>query len=363
MKQVCIILILNTLLLQMSCSQSTETFQIEKLTPPKEKLDQISLESFIKYSDVNLEKHSALPDSLIYFGENPFLSGIVTAYQDHRPFTLSPDMIWLLISQGFARHISFNPEKYRDMIVHFDGKQDLKIEARDYITLGDTNSQWEKVFPQFVDQMNSYLDSELTDVLTANFSTTTKVERIVSQITIMETMKGYFGYEVDGRGCGIPAITIEGTVEDWQKVLNKTQYLSKYDLQWWTSELCPIIENIIDAKKGKFHRNFWMNMVKIHSKNEYGSPDIITGWISTFYPYTSDGKRTNLKELSDLYELPTEYVRVPFLFADDSLQIRMKMEFRAGFLGLTQNPTDFTLKPLIGWMVCHIDPPAIKQEE
>lgn len=350
-------------MLQMSYSQTTETFQIEKLTPPEEKLNQYSQESFIQFSNVNLEKHSALPDSLIYFGENPFLAGLVRAYQDHRPFTLSPDMIWLLISQGFARHISFNPEKYRDMIVHFDGKKDLKIEARNYITIGDTNSKWEKVFPQFIAQMNAYVDSELINVLTSDFSTTTELERIVSQITIMETMKGYFGYEIDGRGCGIPSITLEGTVEDWQKVLVKTQYLSKYDLQWWTSELCPIIENIIDTKKGKFHRNFWMKMVKIHSKDEYGSPDIITGWISTFYPYTSDGKRTNLKQLSDLFELPTEYVRVPFLFVDDSLNIKMNMEFRAGFLGLTQNPNDFTLKPLIGWMVCHTNPPAKKEEE
>lgn len=43
------------------------------------------------------------------------------AYADHRPFVLSPDMIWLLISQGFARHINANQESMRNELVDFSG--------------------------------------------------------------------------------------------------------------------------------------------------------------------------------------------------------------------------------------------------
>ncbi len=51
------------------------------------------------------------------------------AYADHRPFVLSPDMIWLLISQGFARHINANQESMRNDLVDFSGKLSLIVRA------------------------------------------------------------------------------------------------------------------------------------------------------------------------------------------------------------------------------------------
>jgi len=336
-----------------SFSQNSTTYEIEKLPTPKNLIRQDSKQQFLRIlnMDMDLESCSSLPDSLINFGENSFLWGLVAAYKEDRPFAISPDMIWLLISQGFARHISFNSEKYRNSIVNFSGKKTLKVEARKYITLHDSTSNWEKVFPQLITQISNYTGAELTSVLTADFSTTTSMSKIVSQITIMEALHGYFKYEIFGKGCGIPRIKIDGTIEDWQKVLEKTQYLSKYDLAWWTDELCKIINEIINAKKGNFDKNFWMNMVKVHSKNEYGSQDSITGWILKFFPYYNDSTRTNFKPLNDISKLPTEYVRVPFTFIDDSLKLKFNMEFRAGFVGFTQNDNDYTLKPEIGWMI------------
>lgn len=58
------------------------------------------------------------------------------AYADHRPFVLSPDMIWLLISQGFARHINANQESMRNELVDFSGKLSLIIrEDKNWRTL------------------------------------------------------------------------------------------------------------------------------------------------------------------------------------------------------------------------------------
>ncbi len=350
MKQLAIIIFL-TCSFNFSFSQSSDTFVIEKLSMPKELMQQFSRRQYLNFQTDIIEKHSALPDSIIQLGENPFLEGIVNAYKDHRPFTISPDMIWLLISQGFSRHISYNSEKYRNRFVNFTDKMNLQVEARNYITLGDTNSKWERVFPQFISQMNLYMDSTITEVLTSDFSTTTETTRIASQITIMEAFKGYFSYEVDGRGCGIPKIIIEGTVEDWQKVQEKIKFISKYELEWWTIELLNITDEIINAKKGKFNSDFWMNMVKVRIGKEYGESDKITGWIIKFYPYLFDGKRADFKFLSDIQSLPSESVRIPFVFKDDSMGIKLNMIFRAGFIGLTQNNKDFTLKPEIGWLI------------
>ena len=331
-------------------SQELTTFEIETLTKPEKFLYQQPSNKVFEYLKADIEKSSKLPDSLVTFGEHPFLTGILTAYKEHRPFVISPDIVWLLISQGFARHISNNPEESRNQIVNFENKKTLSVLSND-IELGNPNSNWEAVFPQFTNQISDYTGKELTNILTANFSTTTQTSRIVSEITVMETVKEYFNYKIMMAGCGIPKITIDGTVEDWEKVLEKTKYISKYNLEWWTDELQPILKQIIETKKGKFKKKFWMNMVKSHTEKKYGSPTTINGWIIKFFPYTKEGKKTDLKPISKINNLASELVKVPFILEDTVNKKSYKMEFWAGFIGLSQNKEDYTLKPEIGWAI------------
>jgi hypothetical protein len=330
--------------------QTSNTYEIETLTKPDKFLYQSPSNEVFKYSRAEIEKRSIFPDSLVTYGEHPFLTGILTAYKEHRPFVISPDIFWLLISQGFARHITNNADEFRKDIVNFENKKTLNVVSND-IKLGDPNSNWEAVFPQFTNQISDYTGKELTNILTANFSTTTPTTKIVSEIIIMETVKEYFDYKVIMIGCGIPKITIEGNVEDWNKILEKTKYISKYKLKWWTKELIPILKEIIETKKGNFNKKFWMDMVKSHTEKKYGSPTTINGWIVNFFPYTKEGKKTDLKPISEIDNLASELVKVPFILEDVANNKKYKMEFWAGFVGLSQNKEDFTLKPEIGWAI------------
>jgi hypothetical protein len=335
-------------------AQNSTTYKIESLTPPTKFLYQRPACDAFKFSKANIEKSSQLPDSLVTFGEHPFLTGILTAYKEHRPFVLSPDIVWLLISQGFARHISNNAEEFRKEIVNFEKKKNLTVVSNE-ITLGNPNSNWESVFPQFTNQISDYTGKELTNILVSDFTTTTPTTRIVSEITVMETVKAYFDYKVMIIGCGIPKITIEGTVSDWEKVLEKTKYISRYKLEWWTDELQPILKQIIETKKGKFTKSFWMDMVKAHTEKKYGSPTTIDGWIIKFFPYTKEGKRSGLKPITKIDNLAAELVKVPFILEDVPNNKSYKMEFWGGFVGLSQNKADFTLKPEIGWCINNVN--------
>lgn len=335
-------------------AQNSTTYEIESLTPPTKFINQRPASETFKFSKANIEKSSQLPDSLVTFGEHPFLTGILTAYKEHRPFVLSPDIVWLLISQGFARHISNNAEEFRKEIVNFDKKKTLTVISSE-ITIGNSNSNWESVFPQFTNQISDYTGKELTNILVSDFTTTTPTTRIVSEITVMETVKAYFDYKVIMIGCGIPKITIEGTVNDWEKVLEKTKYISRYKLEWWTDELQPILKQIIETKKGKFTKSFWMDMVKAHTEKKYGSPTTIDGWIIKFFPYTKEGKRSGLKPITKIDNLAAELVKVPFILEDVPNNKSYKMEFWGGFVGLSQNKADFTLKPEIGWCINNVN--------
>jgi TonB-dependent SusC/RagA subfamily outer membrane receptor len=261
-------------------------------------------------------------------------------------------MIWLLISQGFAHHVNSNPENLRHYFVDFHGKITLLV-ATNEITLDDPQSPWEKIFPEFTSQIAEHTGSEIINLLSSDFSTTTPVEKVASEITIMETMKTYFEYVVMRIVCGIPEITLQGTTEDWQKILDKTKQLGKYDLTWWTSELEPILEEFVKASKGKIDRKFWKGMFKYHSKDiPCGGPIItIDGWIVKFFPYNASGKRNDLKTLSSSAYLPEEIVKVDLLYYDEETEVTTPLELWAGFFGLEQNIKNYALTPKIGWMI------------
>ncbi|MDP4207457.1 MAG: DUF4419 domain-containing protein [Bacteroidota bacterium] len=352
-------------------AQKGITFEVETLKKPTNLLTTIPYDSVFKniiIADLGLDLYeirrnkTELPysiiaknkctDQLVNYNCHSFFQGMYQAYSDHRPFVLSPDMIWLLISQGFAQHVNNNAEELRKYFVDFDGKLSL-IVRNDSIILDDPNSPWEDVFPEFTKQIGKYTGNELIDVLTCDFSTTTPVTKVASQITIMEAMKAYFEFIVLRVGCGIPKITLEGTPEDWQKILDKTTYLRKYKLDWWLDELTPLLKEFVKASKGKIDKNFWQTMFKYHSQKKYMAPNIIDGWIVKFFPYDKDGKKNNLKELVGTETLPKELVKVDlkYIYLDKGKEETTPLELWSGFVGLHQDPNTLTLKPEIGWMV------------
>lgn len=300
----------------------------------------------------NIVAQSKGADSLVNFSYHPFFTGMYQAYADHRPFVLSPDMIWLLISQGFARHINSDPEKYRKYLTNQSGKTRLVVQNND-IKLDDPNSPWEKVFPEFTAQLTEFAGPELSKMATADFSTTTPVSKAVSQLTLMEAVKPYFEFVVIYIKCGIPEVTLEGTPKDWQKVLNKARYLKKYELNWWIDEIEPLLLQFVNASKGKADKDFWRNMFKYHTLKEYGAPKVIDGWIVKFFPYNKTGKRNDLKILYGSDQLPAEMVKVDlsYLTVDNEKTETTPLEMWAGFTGLEQDKKTFALKPAIGWMI------------
>lgn len=383
-----IIMLSLTLALGKVHAQS-QTFQIETLSKPEKLLPMVPSSSLFQNIDKNFVKLS-VSDNLVDFGTHPVIVGYLKAYQNHYPLTISPDIAWLLICQGFANHINSNPEKIRSQIVGFEGKETLTVE-RNAAKLGElADFQWETLFPEFAEQIATYTGKELTSNLSADFTTTTPTMLVASQITIMESMKEFFNYKVMIAGCGISEVTVEGTIKDWEKILKRLDYLAKYDLKWWTSELKPVIQKIIDTKKGKLDKQFWMNMVKYHKLGVYGSYDGIDGWLLKFYPYLQGGappvaekkvtanngptdivivsvgqqsnknrtlylRRSDFKKITSIGDLPKEMANVPFLLEikDDKGNINQsfKMEFWAGFMGVKQDQQSFNVKPEIGWAV------------
>ena len=291
-------------------------------------------------------------------GKDVFFQTVVRAYAEHRPLVLSPDMMWVLVSQGFARYVNAHSEQMRHQLVSHDDKMDLVVQSEKDLLSEDAD--WEKLMSDFTAQINDNTKGDIAQTITADFSTTGVTERITSQITLMETMKSYFDYVVHYIACGIPTITLTGTPQDWQKVVEKTQQLEKYGVGDWTKNLIPILTEFVNASEGKPNQAFWQKMVKKHRPNKLqgggcssGHPTELDGWILKFFP---DENGKTLDQVPHTHKMPSERVYVDFKYqiinpTDGTVLSETPLQLVAGFIGADVDLKTGAMKPKMGWVV------------
>lgn len=306
--------------------------------------------------------YSFKKDNLCYLGQDIFFKFMVEAYADHRPIVLSPDIIWNVIAQGFSQHVNNNPEALRDRIVyHEKGKIKLTITTNE--ELHSPNVKWDDLLDAFDKQIAESTKDNLADVMRADFSTTDKTARIVSQMTLMSSVKAFFDYSVIYVKCGIPSITLEGTPEDWLKVRNKAIQLRKYDLDWWLIDLIPILNEFFQASQGNVHKVFWRNIVKKDRPEKFvgggcswgDRPTELDGWFLKLMPYDRKGKRTPNKVSYEYDDMPSQVINVDFMYKNLDTGTTTPMEMLCGLVGIEIDTITNAMRPKLGWMVCEKD--------
>ena len=169
-----------------------------------------------------------------------FVDALHMAFAYHYPLTITPDHIWMCVAQGFSTHVNTNADKLRKKFVTHEGKKTIVVERDDFVK-GDPKNPWPEVFDEFSEQIREHIGDETHNLLTPEFTTTGPNEKAASQVVLMDTMKNYFEYTVCTL-CGNPEIVLEGTVDDWKKLREKTLSLAQYDLDWWIEVLKPILD-------------------------------------------------------------------------------------------------------------------------
>lgn len=317
-----------------------------------------------------LEASAANLGNLVAHANHPLVHAIDTAYSTHLPLTLSPDDIWLCITQAFALHVNLHAETLRKRLVGHEGQALITV-VRDGFTEFSPAKDWPGVFAEFADRLAQELGA-VSDLLLADFSTTGPIEKGVSQIVLMSAMQAYFRYDLEYI-CGIPRITLLGTPHDWQAIRRRAESLADYELQEWMRPLLTVLDHFVAASTGHADKEFWTSIFTLNPR-ECGLPPI-TGWINSLFPYIKCVGSASSGELmqnpfvgswqSDLTDLdrgrlpgpaqsqfPWGLSRAPFTFT--YLGPRRSMQFLGGFVGVSQDPETAAVRAAIGWAVHEI---------
>ena len=332
-------------------------------------------------SQLKFEACSNHGSSLVGTLYHPFVSAATVAFAHHRPLVLSPDMFWLLVTQGLALHVQANAEALREKFVLHDGKETITVRRDDFVK-GDASNPWSEVFGEFSAQIKTMIGEENHANIVASFSTTSQIERAANEIVLMQTLQPYFDYSVSTL-CGIPSVSLEGTANDWGSLRQRVASLGRaYNLTWWTDRMAPSLERMADNAAGEDDAELWRDFYKYDGMS--GGP-YISGWIADFFPYVTTAvlvdKQGNELDRPTLSEgifapvemstarklttnhffsgedvmgittgsLPGSLSSVPFKWR--YLKQEFDMAFVAGFIGILQDKQDMSVRPVIGWGV------------
>ena len=343
----------------------TTTLPTEKVKRSVERLLGTSVEACDSYTADVVEQP----------GFHTLVAAADLAYQLHYPLVLTPDAAWLTIAQGLAHHVNNNAEALRQHFVSHEGKQTIVVRRDDFVR-GSAENPWAEVWPVFSEQIRGHIGEEAHRLIVSDFSTTGPTERAASEVVLMDAVQSYFSYEFLTL-CGIPAVTLEGSVEDWERVHDRVSQLERYGLKWWTDEVRPITAEFVKAAGGEPTPSFWRRLYK--EEHSSGGP-YVSGWLVRLLPYLkhresqcevpgdySTGRLTpwQTNRRNFLLEKPAEHAgpfygvkhdqlpssvsQVPFVW--DYYGTRYDYQFVAGVMTVTQDPDTKAIRPRVGWAV------------
>jgi Domain of unknown function (DUF4419) len=292
---------------------------------------------------------------------NPLVGAIHLAFSRHLPLTLSPDAIWLTIVQGFSHHVNLFAEALRGRLVTHQGQSELmeKIDKWGAKELTAAVSGFSR-------QIREATDPAIHDALICDFTTTTDEVRTASEVAIMDTYSHYFRYAIELCICGIPQITLTGSVDDWQRMRERVEIFESFGMDWWVKRLRPILDQFVLAAAGKPDREFWQGMYKFRPPRGPYDASMVTGWVVDLFPYLGDApnrKRSHAFD-GDRREVaagafPSGLCKVSVilrLLDDDRRELSSSdLDLVAGLFGLQQLGSG--LAPVISWCLIEPTPP------
>jgi hypothetical protein len=296
-----------------------------------------------------------------------FIQAIHEAFSCHYTLVLKPTDIWQLIIEGVSKVVHENAGELRSKFVEHKGQEEIIVE-RDEFVKGSKTNDWSGVFDEFSGQIQKRVtQSELPKLFTKDFATSTNLTRMVSHITLMDSMQSYFKYILRTR-CGIPAIQLDGPVEDWLELRQRVEAfkLNELKLAHWVNPLSFVLKQFEQARQGNPDLEFWNNFYKYEQSS--GS-DSINGFVLLLFPDKinaccsggglkprPDFDTKNLKSSDKLYpvsncQFPLGVVSAPFVWKYYGQTLKMSLHAGFGDCLVQDNKVSVSM----GWKVVYDD--------
>ncbi|CAF1135814.1 unnamed protein product, partial [Didymodactylos carnosus] len=267
------------------------------------------------------------PTTKIIADKNPIVETFVLAYNNHQDLILSPDDMWLLVCLKFAKYVNNNAEAMRPYFVsHTEGKIELKVVEVDT----PMEEFWKLFFIDMQQEINKNVKGEICELLTANFTSTGKVEALLSAGCLMHTFQPYFDYTgYSCISCGIRQVHFLASARSAPAQFNN-----------YLDGLLPIFDQFIETYEGRVDQSFWIKVCdtkreRFRDGYMFGERERLTGWVL---------------KLVDNNEKELDNIRVPVKFVNEEEGTTKQCYIVGGFHGMCSTK-DYKHRPVMSLSV------------
>jgi hypothetical protein len=313
--------------------------------------------------------------------KNHFLNTILACYNKHLPLRLSVLDIHFAILSMVSQYVNEDPERFRHVLVS-NGSQnshsDVKVCTVEHVPTSDPDQGWENTIKKWVSEIDKDIpNKQFLDAITSAYSVSTDLDFVVSLAYIMDTVKSFYDFKCYTE-CGIPAVHLEGSEEDWQNLLSKVNMLidlfskeknKKYEYddtgsfnskEVLTSEdtlsgylqekIVPVIQNLILTKQNGNVKDFWSHIISHTVQHGSGAGTYWDGWLTLLFPQIRKNRCNEIHVYKDsrLDSVQAGITDIPFEW--NAMGRIVKLRLNAGFHG-TEQFSDGSLKTITGWVI------------
>lgn len=170
-----------------------------------------------------------------------YLAYLEFCWAYHYVPVLTPDTLWFTLLNEIASVIRENPEVVRELFSESKEKRTIVVPSMD-----------PEVIPLdlIIDQLKRLVPSGADNYL-PTFSTTTPASRFAHHAAFCDAVSPYYSYSM--YLCGLPAIRIEGSVDDYIKVVESWRKLPKLlssQFPTFFAHVQATLENVVIALEG-----------------------------------------------------------------------------------------------------------------
>ena len=201
---------------------------------------------------------------------NNLLGAVNLAAHKMFPLVLTPEVIWFTILQGVTTHLNFHPEISTDI-------SEAPVEQDHFVKEGNEKLEWTAIVDSIGDIFKQKYqkgslpvrkisltriepEASFNPLLATNGSTTASAMSMrtcqgLTAANATQSPNEFKRYNVIVQSC-IPSIHVRGTAQDYEAIIGKVNEMSsKFALDWWASELIPVLNEFIKAVHGTKKNN------------------------------------------------------------------------------------------------------------
>ncbi|KAI9373943.1 hypothetical protein BJX61DRAFT_500959 [Aspergillus egyptiacus] len=241
-------------------------------------------------------------DSHISASQHGFIWALVGAYSRHHNLIIRPEDIWFSILTQLSFYVNAHAEELRSVFVSHEGQKELTVTAAGTIRSVDVGALAVEM-TKLIDE--SLVDKEFRDWLLPDFTTTTRSDTVVAAVLMMGTLQKYFTYTMQ-LTCGIPAVTLLGEQEDWEKLVKRLDRLPALGEE--PARFAELLRSVLGFFVASFETpeapevlDFWSRCA--HRESMGSGPSYLCGWVSVFCFWNGQGELVSAgrmqPELSD----------------------------------------------------------------